>query len=264
MNIKFLKSDSLIILKNNIHENINKYKEPTKNEWVNDFFKNHNIENPFADYVTEFKDFSLKFLPENDRSDVSKIDVENVKIMYTALKNLPIIHATDERFWVGLSHTKFWDYMLNRWNNEKKYKGEEEDKIKSRYFFAQSEKRSLIINTLARLWWVGYHTYDENNASNPFELTEYFNSDFGTKALNIFSNNFTNSQKVTRGFIKALIKIDKEYDFYQFKKSRDIFIESSKFLNILGGTSIIDFFEEEEITDKVLEYMKNTYKKQLN
>lgn len=35
----------------------------------------------------------------------------------------------------------------------------------------------------------------------------------------------------------------------------EIYISASRYLNILGGTHILDFYSEEEIRDKILNYM---------
>ena len=44
--------------------------------------------------------------------DVS-FDIDNVKILYEALKKLPLSTAIDERFWAYQTHVDFFDYMRN-------------------------------------------------------------------------------------------------------------------------------------------------------
>lgn len=249
MVIHFLKDDCLTALKTNIAGNIKHYSEPT-NDWVYEFFDG---ENPFLEYKFQIDDFQFD-TELSEEHDLSKQDVENVIRLYSAMKNLTDTQATDERLWAGLTHGDFWGYMQQRWNS-RKGNGDAATLTQSRYFYRSSDggRRALFTNSLARLWWIGKLTYDSTR-KDPFELTQYMNDDFATKSLVLFSSNYTSSSNVVRGLFDALISLEKE-GFTYGKKSRDVYYQATRYLNIFGGSHILDYYTEEEIKNKVLNYM---------
>ena len=249
MVIHFLKDDCLTALKTNIAGNIKHYSDPT-NDWVYEFFDG---ENPFLEYKFQIDDFQFD-TELSEEHDLSKQDVENVIRLYSAMKNLTETQATDERLWAGLTHGDFWEYMQHRWNG-RKGNGSATTLTQSRYFYRSSEvgRRALFTNSLARLWWIGKLTYDSTR-KDPFELTRYMNDDFATKSLVLFSSNYTSSSNVVRGLFDALISLEKE-GFTYGKKSRDVYYQATRYLTIFGGSHILDYYTEEEIKNKVLNYM---------
>ena len=104
------------------------------------------------------------------------------------------------------------------------------------------------MHPLARLWWTGHLVYDGTRA-DPFELLNVFKSDFRTKLLYLFSSNFSNSPTVTKAFLSAI------YDFEKngVKIKTKLFNEIIIYLNILGGTYLLDYFEENELKEKITE-----------
>lgn len=54
----------------------------------------------------------------------------------------------------------------------------------------------------------------------------------------------------------ALKKLDNIGYTIKGKQNRDVYYEATKYLNVLGGTYILDYFSSEEIEEKVLKYMK--------
>lgn len=138
--------------------------------------------------------------------------------------------------------------MENSGNNKEK-------DIKARYFFGQNKKRSLIVNPLSKLWWIGRLTYDKDKR-DPFELTKYLENDFATKTLVIFSNNYMGNHTISIALLSALSKLEKDGFVLKGRRKRDIYYEATKYLNVLGGTYILDYFTKEEIEDKVIRYLK--------
>ena len=98
-------------------------------------------------------------------------DLENTRTVYTALRRLTPLQVADPRLWAYTTHMTHWEYMRKRWPVEQ-YHGKQNlrDNIQERYFFTPNKSRALICNGMARLWWSGYCSYDENR-SDPFELT---------------------------------------------------------------------------------------------
>lgn len=253
MVIHFLKDDCLTALKANIAGNLKHYSEPT-NDWIYEFFDG---ENPFLEYKFQIDDFQFDtdFSKEHD---FSKQDVENVIRLYSAMKSLTDTQATDERLWSGLAHGDFWEYMHCRWNG-RGGRGELNDAVslvRVRYFVRESissARKALFKSSLSRLWWIGRLTYDETR-KDAFELTKYLKEDFSTKSLVLFSSNFTSNPSIMHGLFSALLELENE-GFIYGTKSRDTYYEATRYLNIFGGTHILDYYTEEEIKNKVLNYM---------
>ena len=254
MKIHFLKEDALIALKTNVQANLANYRKPT-NEWIYDYFQG---EDPFMEANFECDDFQLLISSKND--GVSSTDVQNARILYAALKNLTDTQATDERLWAGLCHYDLWDYLGRRWKMEDNITTPQ--LIMSRYFvsYANGRKRGLTVNTLSKLWWIGRLTYDHHRA-DPFALLKYFETDFSTKLLLMFSNNFMSSFEVTSGLIEALMYL--ESLGYELKQKRnpkssgqkEVYLKATGYLNVFGGTHILDYFSKDEIKSRILDYM---------
>ena len=243
MQIRFMKDEALYTLKQNIKENVEKYNDKTSN-WIKDVT---GIEENFITFKKEFPDFDLiAYENSNDNTDL-----QNIKIIYKNMKDLSDSQASDERLWAGLCHDKFWNYMQKRWPLEKAKK--KEKYIRKNYFFAHGEKRSLMTNALARLWWIGRLTYDEN-VNNPFELTEYVAKDLNGRGFPLFGSNFSNNRKNLKVFLTTI----KEYEeINDITLSRNQFLELIKTMNLWSGKILIDYLDEkilrEKITNKVQE-----------
>lgn len=93
-----------------------------------------------------------------------------------------------------------------------------------------SFKRSLFVHILARLWWVGYMTYDETNEENPYLLTEFFcEKDFSARCVVFFSSNFTSNPNISKGILKTL----HEWQENGITIKRDHFVQANKYLRLL-------------------------------
>ena len=59
------------------------------------------------------------------------------------------------------------------------------------------------------------------------------------------------------GLFSALKHLEEIGYKIQNKTTRDVYYEATKYLNVLGGTYILDYFASEEIEEKVIKYMKS-------
>ena len=107
---------------------------------------------------------------------------------------------------------------------------------------------------ISKLWWIGKLTYDEKR-SDPFELTEFLRYDFATRTLVLFSSNYTNNPRIVRALLSAM----KDMEENGMDISRSIFVGVTKYLNVLGGTYILDYFEEDELKEKIIKEIKKLY-----
>lgn len=248
MKVHFLTENALEALRTNLNSNIRHYADNT-NDWIYTYFGS---DSPFIEYKQEFKEFKLSF---NKNDDFGKTDINNTITLYSAMKSLTDTQATDERLWAGMCHCDFWEFLHERWQ-VKDYHDLKETNVKTRYFFAHNKKRSLITNSIAKLWWIGRLTYDETR-TDPFELTKYLAVDYSTKIMIIFSNNYMSNKNVTIGLLHALKKLEELGYSIRGATSRNIYYEATKYLNVLGGTYILDYFTADEISEKVINYMKS-------
>ncbi|MFI3326955.1 MAG: DUF6339 family protein [Clostridia bacterium] len=245
MKIQFMKDDALTYFKKNVESNLEHYLDKD-NSWVFEKYLKYKGEDisPFGEFKLEIPNFEMDMSEEKSE----KTDCNNVKILYTALRNVSDTQASDERFWIGLAHSSImWEYMQYRCKfNDENMKV---DKVLSNLFFNYGNKRSLIVHILARLWWAGRLTYNEN-AKNPFEALEYFNVDFPTKVLTLFSSNFTNNPTITRAILNSIISIEKD----DIKVGRKEYFEIIRYVNFLGGVIILDYLTEDELKEKIIRH----------
>ena len=246
MKVHFLTENALEALRTNLRGNLRHYADAS-NDWIYDYFGS---DNPFMEYKQDFPDFKLTY---NSDIYIGKNDVNNVIALYSAMRNLTDTQATDERLWSGMCHYDFWEYLHTRWQAYD-YHSLNEQNVKSRYFFAQSRKRSLITNSISKLWWIGRLTYDETR-SDPFELTKYMEYYITSAVTPLFSNNYMSNKQIAIGVISALKKLESEG--YNITNRKMVLVEATKYLNVLGGTYILDYFTSEEIEEKVIKYMKS-------
>lgn len=239
MKLYFLKQDALDILKKNIKFNINNYQE-IDNKWIYDYFNN---DNPFLEFKTEVKDFELNA----DFDKASEMDLYNSKILYNNLMMLSETQATDERFWAGLTHSIFYDFVKKRW----KYDSQNMKKanyIQSRYFYSGGQSRGIIRNTLSKLWWIGKFTYDSKR-SNPYELTDVLaNGDMATRVNDMFTSNFSRNPKVGHAFLSSI----KYYEDNECKIDGYTYRKAVQYMNAYGGMTVVDYLEEDEMKDVII------------
>ena len=193
---------------------------PTSYEDIPDFELVMNGENPFA---TEAK---------------------NVEIVYSNLQFLTDSQASDERLWVGLGLSYFWKYIKYRWAIDGR---SSVDTLRNHFFFGMGPRVSLTRQGVARLWWIGRLTYD-GQRSDPFELTKLV-CEQASFIPDILERNTSNNPRIVHAFLDALLALRKE----GIQITRDLVSELSKYLNVLGGTYLLDCLSPEKIMLKVTE-----------
>lgn len=238
MKIKYLTEDGILMLKNNKKS---AYKEIILgNKTLSDYLSD-------CDYIKEssieMEDFTLTM--DAPKGKEALTDAENVQRVYGHLKGLSDSQASDERIWVAMALGHQCAYMKFRW------KIENEDEMLNRYFFNYSPQRSLFRNGMARLWWIGRVTYDEDREDS-YEFTKFIckDQDF---IETICGRNIFNNPKVMKATIAALFDANKNGRDMTRKLVRSV----GKYVNLLAGTYIIDFIEYNEIYTKVKKFIDN-------
>lgn len=234
-----MRDDALTYFKANVQYNCRNYLN-LDNHWI---FEKYTEGSPFLEFKLEVPNFELDMTSERPENT----DYNNVKILYSALKGISDTQASDERFWAGLSHGDLWDFMQYRCKltNE----NITENKVLTNFFFNYGNKRSLIVNPLSRLWWVGRLIFDETS-SNPYRALEYMKIDFGTKVLSLFSSNYTNNPVITRAVLSAIIDLENNGN----KIGRNDYLEIIRYVNVLGGIIVLDYLSEVELKNKIIKH----------
>lgn len=246
MKLQFLKEDALYQLKANINYNKEKYSSDS-NDWIYEYFGADN--SPFCELKNSVPEFDM-FM---DSDHPEGTDVENAKRLYMALKDITPSQATDERLWAGLAHGQFWKYMQYRLKTQTR--SLDSESIKHNFFFKHGINRSLIMHPIARLWWISKHVYDETNKDDPFHLMRYFKTGSLSNDLTLFSSHFTHNPKITNAILSSVMYIEDFGIKVNEAQKRSLI----RYVNMLGGTFILDYLTKEELEYKIVKYYKSAY-----
>ncbi|MEL0452287.1 DUF6339 family protein (plasmid) [Lactococcus lactis subsp. lactis] len=179
---------------------------------------------------------------------------ENSKLVYSMLKGLTRTQATKEELWFTLINTVFIDYLMDYIRTIKGDKNIAQ-KIKNAIFFNHGNVRSLVVQHLAKYWWIGFRTYDEFNSSNPYWLTDFFTElDPSGKAVTFFASKFTNNPNFALGITEA-VKISSEEGKVRNRKEAYSFI--NEHFNFVGGVRILDMMTREEVKSESLQVIED-------
>lgn len=237
MKIKYITEEGILTLRNNnkiIFEGIMLEKDKSILELMKD-------DNLIKETSYEINDFILS--TSQDKGKEALTDGENVQIVYNNMMHLSDSQASDERIWVAYTLREQLNYMKYRWP-AKNAKG-----MLNRYFFNYGKQRSLFRNGMSRLWWIGRLTYDKS-ADDPYELTKIIckHQDF---IENIMGRNVFNNPTILRATLRAINDANKQ----GIKTNRYCIRGIAEYLNLLGGTYLIDIFTYDEIYEKVANWI---------
>ena len=253
MKLKYLLTNKYELLRDSIGDNLQKY--VSKTPWVESYFdESFDAEAPI--------EVSLPGLVESSKPSS---DLNNVKILYPALKHLTPEQATDGRLWTHLTHIEYWKYMRSRWGSDSKNMvdgsaegtdGQNKNlarQIKDRYFLSSDENsRALIRNGIARLWWFGYLTYDPHDTEDHFALTKTLLDYQDTQAA-LLERTYGKNPEVLKVCLRVLAKY---MPSIREKGGRAIIQDLGKYINLLGGTYFLDTMDKAVVKDKVTAFIE--------
>jgi hypothetical protein len=173
---------------------------------------------------------------------------KNMKIIWESLKHLSISEASNEKLWIALENTCYLDYHLDQL---KLITGSNREKsVISRTIFNNGKKRSLIINSIASLWWIAYYTINPE-AEDPFYLTDRFmEGTYRGNAIAYFSSNLVSNKNIVLGTLEAIYEL---IDEGKMIENRYSYSSANKLLNLTGGVVILDLLSKDEIKTIVKE-----------
>lgn len=94
------------------------------------------------------------------RSDTPVLPDDDGKaavLIYEWLGPMPPVQAADPRLWTFLSLVTFRDYSMARWPLITK---EWKNRVRDRWLMRTGNRRDLVRNSIARLWWAAHFTHD--------------------------------------------------------------------------------------------------------
>ncbi len=232
---RFIKQNSLDRLRSNVEANQANY--VSEKTWLDAYFAGSNwfVE---SDIVAPE---AIELQAPTSRTET--FDLENTIAVYSALKHLTPVQASDPRLWAYLTHFSHWDYMRKRWPAER-YLGKNRFRqlIQERYFFMPDRSRALLRNGMARLWWYGYCSYD-GNREDPFELTGALLKKLDV-TQNLLENAFGRNNQITQAVFSVLLQRERDgKSFYVRNQVREL----ARYIVQVGGVTIIDALATEDI-----------------
>lgn len=220
----------------NIKIDFRKYRKHFKDE-TNEWFVQHFEKNGWMqESKIQCDEFSLDMDEDYDISDR-----KNVEVVYEALRDLSPSLAADERLWSGMLFCQFWDYVKYRRRKEIK-SGIDRDVLNS-FFFLRGIKRSCFMNCLSRLWWTGYLLYDSSMSDHYRAVDLITETAFASNIVLFSSNNFASNKNLALGVLDCLYKRKQAGE----KIGRYHFVEANKYINCIGGITLLDTMSREEV-----------------
>lgn len=202
-------------------------------------------------------DFEFEYIPLKVKNDVDDpyISKINVRTLWKSLNKLPPVQAELEKIWVALENTIYLDYHMASIRNIKNIRS-----IESKTIFNNGQKRSLFINSLASLWWLGYYLIDKNS-ENPFWLVDFFlDTPYRGNEVVLFSSNIVSRKDTALGILEGIKELKESCNL---KINRAAYSNSCKLLNQIGGVRLLDTLSRKEIKEIIvnnLMYMKGSIK----
>lgn len=246
MYIKYCSDDFLEIFKTNFDYYIDLY----INKDIDGLDSLFNIEN-----IRE-GNIEIDYTPLKTTNECVNPEKENIKIIYDTLKQLTPVQASQEKLWVAMYNTYYREHLFDYIDQNINHKNFD-TKLKSSIIFTSSQSRSLIVQNIARMWWLGYYLYDEENKKNPYSLLDFYtdSTDIIGRSTIFFSSNFVNNINLRLGIVEGIKEL---VECKIIKQEREYYKEITKYFNLIGGVRILDFMTREEVKletiDFILEY----------
>lgn len=212
---------------------------PTSNEWLADFFKDHKLQNTKYDF-----DIELQY----DDEAVAKYDFENAKLIYETFESLGIGKAIIfnnkfiPAFALQYGYRYYTSHLLSPKENIKSVSGT--------LFFAGDPRRSMARNIVGRLYLLTVLSLDER-LDDKYEYTRYIMQHPGLRRMVYYT--FVDNDIARLAFIKSVIRFEKETGTrIGGTKMHKILTH----LSCLSNVSQVDIMNEDEVENYLYNYIK--------
>ena len=240
MTINFMTEKAVEVLQRNLPRYVHYFAAPTNEPLL------RHLEESLHEKPLLASNYTLPDHLQLDSTTLNLGEKDNVIKIHSQLKDLPHSIACDARFWTGLTIDAFWNYTKERWLGDEDNQG----RIRDHFLFVGQSKKVYTRNAIARLWWLGDLTYDEER-EDPYEVTGFVLKDTDY-IVNLLERTFSSNKKITREFVGAVEKARSEGWIVERQEIRDL----CKYLNLLGGAYVLDAFPDGLIFAKI--YAKST------
>lgn len=242
--IRYLKSNFVEHLKDKVFDNIDFYS--SAEPWLDRYAQSQK-------YALETNlSFPQNFKLHPPTASGERRDIENVRLLYDALRDLTPVQASDVRFWTYLTHVTFWNYMRARWDALSVPEAKRPEYVLSHYFVRSSSSRSLIRNGIASLWWYGYLTYDPERA-NPYELTSVLLKKLDI-ARNLLERNLGRNKIILHSFLEFLLEHPEMTE--TGNEGRQAVRTLVRSINVQGGVCVLDDLNRREFKGMLLDTLR--------
>lgn len=246
MVIKNCPKRNIVFFKHNVkNDAFRKRFSHNNNNWIKELIDGNLIDN-FRPTNLD-KNLEISDLDMSDKKS-AKTDLKNAITVYSRLDITPI-EASDEEMWAWMCLDEFYPYVRYRWGfNKDKHNAQN---VLRRFFYDPDAIDSKSHNAMARLWWGTHLSHDSANTDDPFRYTRilFSSQDYVT---GILERNYSNSKHVVLAYLKACEQIVS--DGYNMD-SRSIQL-SCKFLDTLGGITILDCLNEEKLKNIITVHLR--------
>lgn len=250
MNLISFTKEAYKSLKKDLDNNRDNYY--SEDPWLEGYFKEAGIAKYTRTSSVVVPNIDLMYSGEDDKTK-NQDDLSNIRQIYGAYKDkITPLQASDPMLWSALCHIVYRDYVLKRWK-----KDDGTVSIGQRFFATESRASLCYYNAVARLWWSGYLTYDEEReTSNPYHLTETLLSAQQIQK-DLFDQSLSMNKTIVRGLLTALKRIQEKTG----NASTNVFRQCcDSYLNRYGAVVVLDALSAEEIEEIAFRFMKKNIK----
>ncbi len=254
MNLEYFEEPAYDKLKQDIASNREKYS--SNEDWLKTYFegkKYSSVSGVTVGNVPKLECTDFNSLTDLNKKEIDRInldnDILNIRMLYDAYKNLTPLQAINIYMWSYLAHTKYQEYVCNRWLYREQDLDSRINTIKT-HFFVEGKDGLIVDNAISRLWWAGYLTYDENN-DDKYHLTKIL---FSAQqiATDILDRRFSWNKKVMMGILLGLEKYKEDNALKVDPVRRCI-----KYFGRYAAVTMVDELPVDKISNIIYEYLKN-------
>jgi hypothetical protein len=170
-------------------------------------------------------------------NDYRKSDFECAKLLYENIRISPR-QASDIDFWNYLHHFDMYKYIHLRWNEiENPSKSSQETYLNRHWLMTLSSQKHLINFPLTTLWWSIHLTIDED-LDDPYELSRIYFNNNRYRTVTFGGSSYVRHKEAILGILQF-------YKKYNIRETKEYGDKISKFVNLLGGTKPLGFFNRD-------------------
>ncbi|MFV0635708.1 DUF6339 family protein [Mitsuokella sp. WILCCON 0060] len=268
MKLQYITDDSLADLKGNFKQNFLLHYLPKDGEYFQkriaerNWLQDTSVEiQPFVQdlQVTSTAIDNFKERKEAEKKD----DIHNAICIHKAMVRLLPYLAMDEHIWAALTHTVLFDFITRKradiWAEEKTEK-QKKDMYNSFFTFTHNGKRrGTFVNCIASLWWGAQMVYDSRHRENPYWLVPDIALTGYPSTIMLFSSSrIMTNKNISLGLFRVVHALRQQ----GIKISRQDVVAGIRYLNLLGGMSIIDMKTEKEIEELMQTFYEDWFVEQ--